>query len=234
MSGLSTFPVVVKPLSICSWQRVKQHRCKLLLVVFVVKQDRITYVVSSRLNSGLKLTLAQTKSQGQLKITLSSLQSMFWWPKLIYVSGLIFDANAYCYACHSRFACLIFLYVEYNFTNKSLVMFECFSNLFKWLPSHAEQGWILSVSRDLNHLLHNSCIFCSIAVRYLHTINKFDFKDAWGKWIAAECDCPFQSTSNIISCCHLRMFSALTARVRTHSWNNTDCPRSSLHTAQNR
>lgn len=126
--------MVVKPLSICSWQRVKQHRCKLLLVVFVVKQDRITYVVSSRLNSGLKLTLAQTYSKGQ-KITLSSLQSMFWWPKLIYVSGtsLIFDANAYCYACHSRFAGFFFRYVEYNFTNKSLVMFECFSNLFKWL-----------------------------------------------------------------------------------------------------
>lgn len=162
--------MVVKPLSICSWQRVKQHRCKLLLVVFVVKQDRITYVVSSRLNSGLKLTLGQTNSHGQ-KNALSGLQSMFWWPKWIYVSStsLIFDANAYCYACHSRFACCFFSMFEYNFTNISLVVFECFSNLLKSL-------WQLRVEIHMLNkvgfsqlteiwLLHNDCIFCSIAVR---------------------------------------------------------------------
>lgn len=31
---------------------------------------------------------------------------------------------------------VVFLYVEYNFTNKSLVMFECFSNFLNYLTDY--------------------------------------------------------------------------------------------------
>lgn len=108
-----------------------------------------------------------------------------------------------------------------------LIFIEIALTIETWNP-HAEQGWILTLNRGKNQLLHNYCIYCSLAERTVeHTINN---KSDW------RCSKKIKSQSvTAPSIVHPILFPVITWKCSLPQplvfslWNNIHCPRSSLH-----